>query len=139
MREIKFRGKRSDGKGWAYGAYRPSTVPGKVYIAEKVGTIHEVDPETVGQYVGYDDIYKVGIHDGDEVEFGVSMLGGVERRKALVRWAHERTAWVVIYAEGSLIESFGGVYSTALYCQATGENIHDDPGLKGEYRYERVF
>lgn len=58
MRDILFRGKRTDGKGWMYGYYsfNPTTnihwirIPRTTYWDEDM-----VDPATVGQYTGLTD------------------------------------------------------------------------------------
>lgn len=70
MREILFRAKRIDTGEWVYGylVKRPSTIQmpgysGPWYIKvppktpEDDGGMYNVDPDTVGQYTGLDDIY----------------------------------------------------------------------------------
>lgn len=92
MREILFRGLRTDGKGWAYGYYYEYS--GKHIISYQdhsdnstTDHWHEVIPETVGQYIGVShrdiDSYMKGIFDskgnvkrtkvfeGDIVEFKI--------------------------------------------------------------------
>lgn len=51
MREILFRGKRSNGE-WAYGNLQ--TAADCAFISEFMGYCNAVDPETVGQYIGPD-------------------------------------------------------------------------------------
>ncbi len=60
--EILFRGKRLDGKGWAVGDLMHWGKSTRIYLQ---GAIHEVDPKTVGQYIGMNDIDDKRIFDGD--------------------------------------------------------------------------
>lgn len=68
MRDILFRGKRTDGKGWMYGYYsfNPTTnihwirIPRTTYWDEDM-----VDTATVGQYAGLTDKNGKRIFEGD--------------------------------------------------------------------------
>lgn len=75
MREIKFRGLRTDGKGWVYG-YLIKDEYGHCYIfnywfipAISIPTERfiEVIPESIGQFTGLTDKNGVDIYDGDNV------------------------------------------------------------------------
>lgn len=79
MREILFRGKTKDGE-WVYGDLLQDD--GKFYITEhdgwstfypKSGTadvyMHEVIPESVGQYTGLEDFYDTKIFEGDIIKW----------------------------------------------------------------------
>lgn len=70
QRDIKFRGLRTDGKGWVYGYYYEYS--GKHIIcwqnhSDNVTTDHfaEVIPETVSQYTGLKDKNGKEIYEGD--------------------------------------------------------------------------
>lgn len=82
MREIKFRGLRMDGKGWAYGTYIPAE-NGKTYISEKLhgepyAVMQVVDADTVGQFTGLNDKDGLGIYEGDLVEHDMEVNGMYE-------------------------------------------------------------
>lgn len=79
-REIKFRGLRTDGKGWVYGCLvQPALInSGMKYISESItcieyeddgryvmGRFISVAPESVGQLTGFVDIHDSEIYEGD--------------------------------------------------------------------------
>lgn len=65
-REIKFRGLRTDGKGWVFGdLLNPHEGNQSTWIAVENGHIMEVRPETVGQFTGLKDKNGNEIFEGD--------------------------------------------------------------------------
>ena len=67
MRVIKFRGLRTDGKGWVYGHYTQGTEKNH-YITNSNGAVWEVFPESVGQFTGLTDKNRVEIYEGDKLK-----------------------------------------------------------------------
>ena len=70
MREILFRGKRTDNGEWVYGSLEISEDgldcnKNVYYIIDAYGNGEEVIPETIGQYTGLNDKYGNKIFEGD--------------------------------------------------------------------------
>ena len=71
MREIKFRGLRTDGKGWVYGYYHKNY--NKECFIIKISETGimlpgvKVLPESIGQFTGLKDKNGIEIYEGDEI------------------------------------------------------------------------
>ena len=67
QREIKFRGKRIDNGEWVYGSLIQEPHRTRIFTVrdEKSSSMHEVDPETVGQYIGSNDENEIEIWEDD--------------------------------------------------------------------------
>ncbi|WP_411973401.1 YopX family protein [Sphingobacterium sp. Lzh-3] len=96
VRQIKFRGLRVDGKGWAIGWLQPHTNANKIVILQLYNEHdwlrHEVLPETVGQFTGVYDIDKKEIFEHDVVTFG--------RREGKYNVVYKGDGFIAISHEG---------------------------------------
>mgnify|MGYP002677157828 CR=1 FL=1 len=94
-REIKFKAKRLDGKGWVEGSF----VAMKIHALEKTtigivveggATLHEVDPSTICQFTGLKDCKGKDIFEHDLIHF----VG--YKPTAEVIWSEDNYAFMVV-------------------------------------------
>ena len=123
MREILFRGKRTDNYEWETGSLviiRDGCSDKEVFIADKMTGYHTpVIPETVGQYTGLTDKNGKRIFEGDIIQSLESSVTG------LVQWFPEHSAFMVWCKSANEV---GFLYECAYIIKVIG-NIHDDPEL----------
>lgn len=67
MKKYEFRGKSSVTGEWVYGYLIEGVADGKLYIGKNNIQFTEVDPETVGQFIGFGDNCNKPIYEGDIV------------------------------------------------------------------------
>lgn len=125
MREILFRGKRTDNDEWAFGFFTKSP-SGNVYITETVtgcASPKTVDPDTVGQFTGLTDKDGKKIFEGDIVNC-YTLTGMNDYRRGVVHWNEMFCGW---YGKEScsLLCGLGDIYEII-------GNIHDNPELVEE-------
>lgn len=145
MRQIKFRGLRTDGKCWVYGDYWFDNQNKKHKITSDLSDdnfrCYEVTPESVGQFTGLHDKNGLEIYDGDQFAPDTDN----EEVKSVVRWDEPFAKFVVdSYGYNYYIgEGSQEVYDNELsicetydlgdmileYCEVIG-NIHTDTNSK---------
>ena len=118
MREILFRGKRTDNGEWVQGYYSPANIPlvGCLGHFINVGGYEaiEIEPETVGQYTGLKDKNGTKIFEGDIIKG--TFLGfpiPIEDDVFSICWQEDVAGYKANYFEN--VEVIG--------------NIHDNPEL----------
>jgi len=138
-REIKFRGKRIDNGEWIEGYYFqiPQLSLYEIYTGKldiTTGTpikeSYEVDPKSVGQYIGFTTEDKVTkIFDKDIIQFDITGDGETfETVKGEVEWLQEDCRWIVrlVDDEGQWYYPIEG--DTYFKCTILG-NMIDNLGL----------
>jgi len=140
MRDIKFRGKRIDGKGWVYGylvenendIYRAFIVTSARWDIDENGCtdlleteLYEVIPETIGQYTGLHDKNDKKIYEGD-----ISKVKGFNYPQKVV-FEDKSCCFSIISSESD--DVYYGIYEDKgkRPCEIIG-NIYDNPELLRE-------
>lgn len=135
MREILFRGKRTDNGEWVYGNY--NNVNGKAYIFPEDATDsydnYQVDPATVGQYTGVVDrngkqVFEDDIIGYTDTDTGKTKIFGV------VKWYYEGNFYINTdtycnYTSDNDCANVGYMMNRATTKLLVLGNIHDNPEL----------
>ena len=128
MREILFRGKRTDNGEWVYGYYvhiGPVSCQRAYIIPEYASSLYvnEVDPSTVGQYTGLKDKNGKRIFEGDIAK----VLQGKDKDIAYVGF--ENGAFMLYPKTGNIYERTLWEYWYNDWDVEVIGNVHDNPDL----------
>ncbi len=124
MRTIKFKGLRTDGKGWVYGGYfqhTPDEDGVRYYIFDFNEGAVEVIPESVGQFTGLHDKNGKEIYEGDLIDFGNSNPVEVKFDNGSFNVFNEPLGWDFDSEEIPIKTNFQ-------YCEIIG-NVFENPDL----------
>lgn len=143
QREIKFRAKRKDGLGWAYGYFMKTPITTEFncdgqfldsggigrYCIIQNGCAHEIITGTLGQFTGYKDMENVEIYEGDILDPSKREVLFVEYESPFgmgTGWctkAHANTDWP------EMNECAFSMTSRQIDSSKVVGNIHDNPEL----------
>ncbi len=112
MRDIQFRGKRKDNGCWVYGNL--IMIRGRAHI-NAVNRTGIVEPDTVGEYTGHDDITGKRIFEGDIIRYA-NGIGSIV-------WSEPNAAFMCREEDGEYHEWF----SLLENIEVIG-NIHESEG-----------
>lgn len=123
MREILFRGKRTDNGEWVQGYPCRYGWIGKekdYIIPDYASALYtaEVDPETIGQYTGLTDKNGNKIFEGDIV------WSDYEEERGIVQWDNDMAKFIITFSTFTV--DFDSIYGGKL--EIIG-NIYDDHEL----------
>ena len=116
MRQIKFRGLRTDGKGWVYGLPYSSCYDDEMDQIVEWENHYDVKPETVGQFTGLQDRNGKEIYEGD-------FLRGSSDDKCLVIWRQDLASFALT-KDGWAYDHYFGEAIDPGFCEIIG-TIHD--------------
>lgn len=123
MREILFRGKRTDNGEWVQGYICRYGWIGKekdYIIPDYASALYtaEIDPETVGQYTGLTDMNGRKIFEGDTV------WNSYDEDYGKVEWDNDMAKFIITFPTFTV--DFANVYGKEL--EIVG-NVYDNPEL----------
>ncbi len=129
MREIKFRGKPTEGK-WVYGSFFDSGEYAVIYDPSDK-TYYQCYLESIGQYTGFKDKNGKEIYEGDAVQrFNDNPVRFPDGSKKYSSWmvVFEYGGWKFKDTPCSPTTSYPSFYSNAQYMEVIG-NIYENPEL----------
>lgn len=147
MRDILFRGKRTDDGEWmlgnltlwGYGTASINETPAEG------SPLYAVDPDSIGEFTGFTDMYGKRIFEGDIVAFYFFDKGTKNTRTMLIEWREGGFCMKELFRDYRLAKDFSiimekiytyrgeikqGVYTSnnTYFVEIIG-NIHDNPEL----------
>ena len=105
MREILFRGQTKSGE-WHFGFFIKRKGIANIF---KNGMLYEVEPETVGQFIGMTDKNGVKIFEGDILLFGDKSFS-VEWKNDIAGFGYLDTSDRVLGCDGINCEVIGNIH-----------------------------
>ena len=123
-REIKFRGLRTDGKGWAYGCFIHTNVDVPCIVFGD-GEQFEVIPESVCQFTGLKDSKGTEVYEGDIVKLTNTGYG----------FNTGKVIWGAHSSPSFTAEQLDADFPSTYHLQVRPSeieiigNIHENPGL----------
>lgn len=142
MREILFRGKRTDNGEWVKGFY--VCIPDTHYIMTgKFDSLtngiinseaYKVDPSTIGQFTGLTDKNGVKIFEGDIIEFDHPYNG-----KSIHAVVQDGCGWNLSNFYASCFDYPGCAFSEGTKYMTVIGNVHDNPELLEVNESERIL
>lgn len=127
IREMIFRGKRTDNGEWVYGDLTHSVYKIGDTCVGKYGCeigMHQVDPSTVGQYTGLTDKNGTRIFEGDVVVIETDCIPSFMLNRYVVVWDDDQTAYKLL--------KDNTIYDIPMGRMEIIGNIHDNPELLEE-------
>jgi uncharacterized phage protein (TIGR01671 family) len=144
MREVLFRGKRTDNDEWIEGAllytvsWTGAVTDARIvedYLDDDIPQLfqHEVEPSTVGQYTGLHDKNGKEIYEGDIVR---TKDGDIKKIIYKDYWGAFGVEYGLLFDKesGKHVKAHGGLshfYGDSQFYEVIG-NIHDNPELLEE-------
>lgn len=133
MREIKFRGKRKDNGEWVYGSLLQCDRYTDIWYQENECFRNrvEVDPKTVGQFVGISDKNGKEIYEGDVVRQSGPIVSWKEQSylEGAIVWGNGFHTLGFFIKLSHLIECYVCIDAKKLTNMEVIGNIHENPGL----------